>query len=85
MESQSEIKKKQKKAEIKADLKTKTDIGGTARIRTAVQESQTLEDRPGYPTVPRGSSPYWFILLKSFLVITHMEKSRASAAFHLGI
>ena len=31
---------------------------GTARIRTAVQASQTLEDGPGYPTVPQRATQY---------------------------
>ena len=39
----------------KNNIKNKLD--GTARIRTAVQESQTLEDRPGYPTVPKVHYP----------------------------
>ena len=34
---------------------------GIARIRTAVQASQTLEDRPGYPTIP-------LIILREFIM-----------------
>jgi len=48
-------------------LKNKRKLCGTARIRTAVQESQTLEDRPGYPTVPWIATSNVAEVLKSFL------------------